>query len=348
MFYRKQNLLKLILLPMAICLSNCKDYSEQTTVLKLGHTLDTEHAVHKSMQYMSERLEHYSDGTMRLELYPNAQLGTERELVELLQIGSLAMTKVSASPLESFVPEMKIFSLPYVFRDNEHYWQVLNSEIGQKLLTSPKHARLRGLGYYDAGSRSFYTNDRPALSPDDLKGLKIRVMKSQTAVDLVNSLGAAATPISWGELYTALQQGVVDGAENNPPTFFRSRHYEISKYFVLDEHSSVPDILLMSEHIWSTLSEEQQAWLNAAMQDSIAFQRELWRQATEEALTAVAAAGVEIITPDKAPFAAAVKDMKAAYQGTDIGDLLNAIDAIGQPNAGPATRPATDEGGTPL
>lgn len=191
---------------------------EEFTVLKLAHALDTEHSVHKGMVFMAQRLEHYSGGKMRMDIYPSGQLGAERELVELVQIGSLDITKVSTSPLEAFVPMMKIFSLPYVFRSREHCLNVLDSEIGKRMLESTEVARMRGLGYYDAGSRSFYMVDTPVETPSDLAGMKIRVQKSQTSVKMIDALGGSATPISWGELYTALQQGVVDGAENNPPS----------------------------------------------------------------------------------------------------------------------------------
>ncbi len=301
---------------------------DDVVVLKLAHSLDTGHAVHKGMMHMAERLEEISGGSMRIDIYPSGQLGGERETVELLQIGSIAMTKVSTSPLESFVPAMQIFSVPYVFRDRAHFFKVLDSEIGRELLESTEVARLRGLGYYDAGSRSFYTTRKPVRTPADLKGLKIRVQKSQTSVKMVQALGGSATPISWGELYTALQQGVVDGAENNPPSFYLSRHYEISKFYALDEHTSVPDILLMSSRIWHDLTPEQQDWLQQAVDESVVYQRKLWREATEQALAAVEAAGVEISYPDKEPFQQAVRGMKAAYAGTTVGDLLARIEAV--------------------
>jgi len=316
----------LMVVALALLLGSC-GAREEVVTLKLGHALDTGHAVHKGMVYMAERLEFYSNGKMKMEIYPSGQLGSERELVELLQIGSLAMTKVSSSPLESFVPEMKVFSLPYVFRDQAHFKKVLQSDIGKSLLLAPEKVRLRGMGYYDAGSRSFYTTDRAINSPADLKGLKIRVQKSETSVEMIAAMGGAATPISWGELYTALQQGVVDGAENNPPSLYLSRQYEVSKYYSLDEHTYVPDILLMSLHIWEGLTPEQQGWLQQAVDDSTAYQGELWQSASDEALAAIEASGVEIIRPDKAPFIAAVADMKARYSGSEVGEVLKAIAA---------------------
>ena len=318
-----------IVIGLAVCLAVTSCGSrDDVVVLKLGHSLDTGHAVHKGIVHMAERLDEISGGKMRIDIYPSGQLGGERETVELVQIGSLAMTKVSTSPLESFVPAMQLFSIPYVFRDRDHFFKVLDSEIGKELLESTEVARLRGLGYYDAGSRSFYTTDKLVREPADLKGLKIRVQKSQTSVRMVAALGGSATPISWGELYTALQQGVVDGAENNPPSFYLSRQYEVSKYYTLDEHTAVPDILLMSSRIWDDLTPQHQAWLQEAVDDSVAYQRKLWQEATEEALAAVQAAGVEIIYPDKAPFQEAVVAMKEAYAGTEVADLLTRIEAV--------------------
>jgi tripartite ATP-independent transporter DctP family solute receptor len=244
----------------SIFLSSCAR-NEDTIVLKLAHVLDTGHSVHQGMVHMAERLDHYSNGKMRVDIYPSGQLGAERDTVELVQIGSLAMTKVSAAPLEAFVPAMQVFSIPYVFRSREHYFKALDSAIGKELLASTEVARLKGMGYYDSGSRSFYMVDTPVESPADVAGKKIRVMKSQTAVKMIAAMGGGATPISWGELYTALQQGVVDGAENNPPSFFLSGHYEVCKYFALNEHTSVPDMLLMSSRIWESLDPQQQEWL---------------------------------------------------------------------------------------
>ncbi|MCF8431378.1 MAG: DctP family TRAP transporter solute-binding subunit, partial [Melioribacteraceae bacterium] len=184
--------------------------------LKIGHGLDQTHPVHKAMMFLAERTAEKSNGQIQITVYPSQQLGTERECLELLQIGSLGMTKVSSSVLEGFAPSFKVFSLPYIFRDDEHKFKFFESELGQQLLQSPQKFWLRGLCYYDAGSRSFYTVGKQIETPADLDGLKIRTQESPTSVKLVNALGGSATPIAWGELYTALQQGVVDGAENNP------------------------------------------------------------------------------------------------------------------------------------
>lgn len=282
-------------------LSSCEKLTDVQT-LKLAHSLDVTHPVHKGMVRMAELIDQKSDGKLEVRIYPSQQLGSERELLELLQIGSLDVTKVSGAVLENFVPQTRVFSLPYLFRDKEHYFNVLDGEIGQELLLAGEDYWLRGLTYYDAGQRSFYTQDRPIRTPEDLEGLKIRVQESPMAVSMVRTLGGSPTPISWGELYTALQQGIVDGAENNPPSFQSSRHYEVSNYFSLDEHTAIPDVLLISTQSWGNLSEQQREWIQEAADSSKTFQREIWAEAEEEALETVQEAGVEVIRPDKEPF----------------------------------------------
>ncbi|MBN2354653.1 TRAP transporter substrate-binding protein [candidate division KSB1 bacterium] len=314
-------------LVLIVIFSGCQSDS-RIRVIKLAHVLDPSHPVHQGMVFMAEKVREYSAGKMRVDIYPSGQLGQERDLIELLQIGSLAMTKVSTAPLEAFVPEMKIFGIPYVFRDDDHRWKILNSEIGKRLLLAGEKFFLRGMCYYDAGSRSFYTKDIPINTPSDLNGLKIRVMKSLTSFAMVQALGGSPTPIPWGELYTALQQGVVDGAENNPPSFYLSRHYEVCKYYSLDEHTAVPDILLMSTVVWNDLTAQEQQWLQDAVDESVQQQKILWQESSDEALREVQKAGVQVFYPDKTPFRQAVRDMHASYQGTPIYDLIQEIQTI--------------------
>jgi tripartite ATP-independent transporter DctP family solute receptor len=233
--------------------------------------------------------------------------------------------------MESFIPELAIFGVPYVFDNAEHCWRVLDGEIGQRLLESGRSVGLRGLCYYDAGSRSFYTIDRPILAPEDLKGLKIRVQKSKTAMDMVEALGGSPTPIPWGELYTALQQGTVDGAENNPPSFYSNRHFEVCKHLTLDEHTIVPDMLMISEKVWQGLSPEVQQWLCEAAAESSIYQRKIWAEGTQEALEAVQAEGVTIHHPDKSKFTARVQEMHRGFEGTPVGELMREIKELRQP-----------------
>lgn len=313
---------------VAVGLTGCDAVVDDTVYMKMGHDLDRSTPVHKAMVHMADRLDELSDGTVQLDVYSNGQLGSERELIELLQIGSLAMTKVSASPMESFVPEMKVFSLPYVFRDHEHFWEFLDSDAGMEMLQSGADVGLRGLGYYDAGSRSFYTVNQQIEKPEDLSGMKIRVQESQTSMAMVSSLGGSPTPVSWGELYTALSQGVVDGAENNPPSFFISKHYEVAKFYSLNEHTYVPDVVLISNYVWNSLNEQEQAWLQQAMDESVEYQKELWAEATEHALEEVKKAGVEVVYPDKEPFMKRVEPMHEELRGEPVYELIQQIKSM--------------------
>ncbi|NOQ91621.1 MAG: DctP family TRAP transporter solute-binding subunit [Flavobacteriaceae bacterium] len=314
-----------IMLFLVVALVSCNQFGKSRTI-KLAHGLNVNHSVHKAMVQMAEDLSVRSGGKLKLEIYPSQQLGTERQCLELLQIGSLDMTKVSAGVMENFAPKMKIFGLPFLFRDREHSFRVLDGPIGQQLLKESEKYCLKGLGYYDAGSRSLYTKDKPIHSPEDLSGLKIRVMESVTAMDMVKSLGGSPTPISWGELYTSLQQGVVDGAENNPPSFYLSRHYEVCKYYSLDEHTVLPDVLIVGTHLWNKLSKQEQDWLQESVKESVKFQRKLWAEAEEEALAEVQKAGVEIIIPDKSLFSEKVKDLYIQYK--DDKELFKLIQQI--------------------
>jgi tripartite ATP-independent transporter DctP family solute receptor len=291
---------------------------EEATVIKLAHGLDPSHPVHLGMAYMADRVAEISGGQMRIDMYPSQQLCTERECMELLQIGSLGMTKVSAAIMENFAPAYQVLNLPYVFRDEEHRFRVLEGEIGEYLLQAGEPKRLLGLAFYDAGSRSFYTKTRPVNTPEDLAGKKIRVIESPTAMRMVSALGGSPTPLAWGELYTALQQGVVDGAENNPPSFYTSRHYEVARYYTLDEHTATPDVLVISTVIWNTLTPQEQQWLRQAAEESAEVQKGLWAEATEEALRAVEEAGVEIIRPDKELFVQQVRPMIESYRDDPV------------------------------
>lgn len=294
-------------------------------VLKLGHCLDTSHPVHLGMVYMNERLMEISGGKVKIEIYPSSVLGSEVECISQLQKGSLAMTKTSSASIENFVPEMSVFGLPYLFRNEDHYWAVLKSDLGKELLQKGNDKYLLGLCYYDSGSRNFYTKNKPVRTPDDLIGLKIRVMNSRTAMDMVSALGASPTPIAWGELYTALAQGTVDGAENNPPSFTTNKHYEVCKHFSKDAHTRVPDMLLISTKVWDKLSPEVQGWVQQAADESCEYQRKLWREKTAEALKLAEAEGVTIYEVDQSLFAEKVKPMYDNIKDERITNLVKRI-----------------------
>jgi len=277
------------------------------------------------VELMGAKIKEKSGGKMELQISGSGKLGGEAAMLDQVQMGSLHMTKSSVAPLEQSVPIMGVFSVPYIFRDAAHYWKVLEGPIGKEVLASTSDALYHGLCFYDSGSRSFYTKDKPILTPADLAGMKIRVMESATAVAMIDALGASPTPMSFSELYTSLSQGTVDGAENNPPSFSSSKHFEVCKHYSLDEHTMVPDIMLVSEKFWAVLTDQERRIVQEAADESSVYQRELWADAVQESLDKVIAAGVEVHHPDKAPFAAMVKQMHDSYQGTPVGDMIARI-----------------------
>jgi len=321
----------LALLLAPLFLAGCGDEGD-VTVLRVANSLDAESPVQKGLLRFDERLRELSGGTMRMEIYPSGQLGTERATIELLQLGTLDMTKVSSGVMESFVPEMGVFSIPYLFRDRDHLWQTLGGEIGEEILTTAEPYRMLGVAYYDAGFRSFYINGREVREPDDLAGLKIRVIPSPLFIQTINLLGGNATPLAFSEVYGALQQGIVDGAENSPMSLYGMGHYQQVTHYVLDEHSAPPDILLISTHRWNKMSGQQRAWFRQAAAESVALQRELWLEEEGAALDSVRAAGVEVVEVDKGPFREAVAPIYAELAGTPVGDLADRIRAL--PEAG--------------
>ncbi len=325
----KQNLFTILSLSLVLVfLLGCAD-SGTHKVLKLAHGLDPTHPVHKGMEFMAEKLAEKSGGKLTMDIYPSGQLGSEQQCVELLQIGSLAITKVSAAIMEGFTPKFKALGLPYVFRSQQHSFNVFDGEIGKEMLLGTQEFWIRGLCFYDAGFRSFYTIDKPINTPDDLNGMKIRVMKSQTAMEMVKALGGSPTPISWGELYTALQSGVVDGAENNPPSLYTSHHYEVCKNYSLDEHTCVPDVLIISTKVWNTLSDQEKKWLQKAADESVPIQRKYWDESVEESLRIVQENGVVINRPDKTLFADKVQELLDKYKEDEVlGDLIQRIQAV--------------------
>ncbi|NOR73669.1 MAG: DctP family TRAP transporter solute-binding subunit [Draconibacterium sp.] len=297
--------------------------------LKLAHGLPVDHPVHRAMEFMAQRADELSEGKLSIDIYPAEQLGSEQQCVELVQIGSLAITKVSAAVMESFAEEYKVFGLPYIFRSKEHSFKIMDGEIGQDLLLSTEKKWIRGLCYYDAGSRSFYTKSKPITHPDDLIGMKIRVMRSITAVEMVRALGGSATPIAWGELYTALQSGVVDGAENNPPSLYTSRHYEVCKYYSLDEHTTIPDVLVISQKVWDKLTPKEKEWIQQAADESAVLERELWAESEKKSYEEVQKAGVKINYPDKGPFMELVKPLLESYKDNPaIYSYIKRIQAV--------------------
>lgn len=317
-----------LLCVVSVLLASCQT-GEQATTLILGHSLPTAHPVHHAIVYFADKVKENSGGTLEIKVYPNSQLGSEREVLELVQIGSVGMTKVSAGTMANFSPKYRVLGIPYIFQDEDHAWKVLEGDIGREILNSGQDFYLNGLVFYDAGSRSFYTKNAPIRTAADVKGLKLRVMNDQMAIEMVNMLGGSATPMSFGELYTALQQGVVDGAENNAPSVVSSNHYEVCKYYSLDRHTLLPDVLVIGMSVWNALNEEEQSWIMDAATESLDEQKRLWDEAVEKDMKFLREQGMEIIEPDAESFREATQPMKDRLRNDPImGDLIAQIENL--------------------
>lgn len=293
---------------LLLLLSACSNFQDRK-VLYLAHSLPTSHPVHLGILDMQKFLNEKSGGKLQIKVFPDGQLGSEREVLELLQIGSIAITKVSASALSNFAPEYQVMVVPYLFRDDEHLWKNLEGEVGKQLLESGSEYLLRGLCFYDAGARSFYTKSKAINSPDDLDGMKIRVQNDQMSVSMANTLGASATPMAFSELYTALQQNVVDGAENNIPSFVSSNHFEVCKYYTFDEHTMIPDVVIIGTKFWDALSDQEKEWLEAAAAESVVKQKEYWKQTIIDNMEMLKKNGVQFFYPEKEAFVEKSKPM---------------------------------------
>jgi tripartite ATP-independent transporter DctP family solute receptor len=296
--------------------------------MRLGHGLPEDHVVHKAVVRFADLVKERSKGEIEIKVFANGVLGGEREMLEQVQNGALEITKASASPLETFSADYKVFNLPFVFRDRAHFFNVLQSPVGEAILASSRKSGFIGLAYYDSGSRSFY-GKKPINSPDDLKGAKIRVQQSPTTIKMIQTLGATPTPMAWGEVYSALQMGVVDGAENNVTALTSGRHGEVCKFYSETEHQIVPDVLVMSAARWDSLNKAQQEIIKKAAIDSFEYQKSLWGAFEKVEREKSLALGVKFNAPNKQAFIAKVKPMlDEERKNAAIAKLLDSIAAV--------------------
>ncbi|WP_134699260.1 TRAP transporter substrate-binding protein [Ammoniphilus sp. YIM 78166] len=304
---------------------------EKAQTLKLAHNLSEDHPVHKALVEFATTVEEKSNASVKVQIFANGVLGGEKEVLEQLKGGAVDMTRVSAGALENFAPEYAVFSLPYLFVSQDHYYKAMDSEAVQKLYEANKDKGFVGLTFYDSGARSFYTKDKAIQTPEDLKGLKIRVMDSPTAIKMVQLLGGNPTPMAYGEIYTALQSGVIDGAESNETALTTGKHGEVAKQFSINQHTMIPDVLVISSKTWDGLSAEQQQIVKEAAKASTESQKVLWNQAIEEAKAeAQSKLGVTFNEVDKAPFIEKVQPMHEEYSNKDpkIKEIIDAFEAL--------------------
>lgn len=283
-----------------------------------------------AVEAMAAQLTEQSAGRIRLKTYAGGQLGSEKATLELTILGGIDVNRTSLAPLNSIVPETGVFSLPFLFRSTDHMRNVLDGPIGEEVLASLEPHGLIGLAFYDAGARSMYNSKRPIHSPEDMAGMKVRVMNSSVFVDMMAALGANATPMGPGQVYESLALGTIDAAENNWPTFAASRHYEVAPHYSLTQHVMVPEVLVMSKYRWDKLSARDRDLVRRAARESVAVERELWDARVEDSREAMIAAGVRIVEAiDKKPFIDAVSPMYDKYlQDASLRALVERIRAV--------------------
>ena len=261
----------------------------------------------QAVKFMGERLKALSGGKHTIRVYPNGALGGEKETIEQAKIGALAMVRVNVGAMNNVCGETIVPTMPFLFRSVEHMHKVLDGSVGEEILKACEKQGFIGLGFYDSGARSMFTAKKPVKSFADMKGMKVRVQESDLWVSMLEAMGANATPMPMGEVYTGLKTGLIDAAENNYPTYESSRSFEVAKYFTKTEHSMAPEILLFSKRTFDKLSPDEQGWIRQAAKESVPYMRKQWAEREAKSLAIVKAGGAEIIEIDKAPFQAAMK-----------------------------------------
>lgn len=332
---KKRHTLLVSGLAMAMALTACGKSAgtgtgpqSQTVTLRLAHTQSTEHPVHKSMEKFAELVEEKTNGEVKVEIFPNGVLGDERKYIESLQTGLLDMAKVSVNSMENFEELYSVFAIPYAFEGMEHGRKFMNSEKMEDFYRSTVDSLdILGLTWYNAGGRNFYSRDKAILSPEDMKGLVMRVQSSQIQIKTIEALGGSATPVDWGELYTAIQQGVVDGADNGIVAFADNNLCEVVKHFSFTEHILSPDVLIIKNSVFEKLTPEQQKAVKEAAKESTEFHDQIWDEAEQAAIEKSEAAGVSIYYPDLAPFAQVLKPLQdELVANEEIAEYLKIIE----------------------
>ena len=305
--------------------------AQQKSVLKASDVHPEGYPTVQAVENMGKKLAQTTNGRLTIQMYASMQLGGEKEVIEQAQVGAIQFARVSVGTLGPVVDDLNVLNLPFVFRDVAHMRKVVDGALGQQLLdkvTANPNAKLVGLCWMDAGARSFYTIKKPIKGIADLKGLKIRVIGNPIFVDMANALGANGVAMGYDQVFSALQTGVIDGAENNPPSFVFDNHYQVAKYYTLTQHLIVPEMLVYSRAGWDQLSPDDQALMKKVSREAQADARELWNKTEADAMDRMKKAGIEIIPiADKTPFRDAVKPVWDKY-GSKFAELIKQIQAV--------------------
>lgn len=281
-----------------------------------------------AMQNLGKKLETATSGRLTLKMFPGAILGGEKEMIEQTQVGAIAILRTSLGPVGPVVPEVNVFNMPFVFRDEAHMRKVIDGEIGTELLAkiTASPSKMVALGWMDGGTRNLYLK-KAVKTPTDLKGQKVRMMGNPLFIDTMNAMGGNGIAMGFGELYSALQTGVVDGAENNEPTYFTQNHHTVAKYYSLTGHLVIPEIFVMSRVVWDKLSADDQALMKKLAREAQMEQRDLWDKKVAESKDALKKAGVEFVEVDKKLFYDATAPVREKY-GKDYAELIKRIEAV--------------------
>lgn len=280
----------------------------------------------------AQLVEERTGGRIQIQVSTGGTLGDERAVIEQLQFGGIDFARVSLSPLSEFVPHLNVLQMPYLYNDSEHMWRVLEGPIGDEFLECVDSVGVTALSWYDAGARNFYNSRRPIETVEDVKGMRIRVQESELMEAMVEALGGEALKLVYGEVYSALQTGAIDGAENNWPSYESERHYEVAPYYTVDEHTRVPEMQLVSAYTWNKLTEEDQEIIRACARESAVYERKLWAersQASEEKIRRSGCVVTELSADEKRRFQEAMMPVYQKFCEEDM-DVIDAIVAEGK------------------
>lgn len=320
------------ILAAGLALTGCNEKKSGASgkmVLRYAENQAQDYPTTQAAYKFAELVEQKTNGKIHIDVYHGGQLGDEKAVIEQLQFGAIDFTRVSLSPLSEFEKSLNVLQLPYLYKDAAQMWRVLEGSIGDQFLNSMEKNNLVGLSWFDAGARNFYDSKRPVTKLEDLKGLKIRVQESQLMMGMVSALGANPTPMAYGEVYSGLQTGVIDGAENNWPSYDSVSHYEVAKYYVLDEHTRVPEMQMVSKITWDKFSDEEKAIIRECAKESALLERQLWAEKEKSSEEKVRAAGcviTELEPGEKDKFQAAMQPLYTQF-GAGYEDLIKQIQA---------------------
>lgn len=280
----------------------------------------------------AELVKEKTNGRIEIMVVEDGESGDEKSVIEQLQFGGIDFARVSLSPLSELVPKLNVLQMPYLYTGAEHMWKVLDGDIGDEFMASFDGSNMVALSWYDAGARNFYNSKRPVTSLGDIKGLKIRVQESELMISMIEALGAKPVPMAYSEVYSALQTGAIDGAENNLPSYESTKHYEAAKYYTIDEHSRVPELQLAAKAVWDKLSSKDQAVIKKCAKESALYERELWAEReklSEERVKAVGSEIIKLSAEEKAEFQKAVSPVYEKFCA-EFMDIVDAIIAAGK------------------